>query len=727
MKLKHPIFLVLTLLLSFACLLVTTGSNGQGLKYETAKNYEKTYDFETAAEIYEDILEKRPADLRAIRAAGSCYEKLTNYVRAEELYELAARMENPDPRDLLRYAEMLKHNGKFDLALATFSAYRDTVKNNAYVNGYFKVNDWFHRHVRDSARYLVYDSNINSTDSDFGPCFIDGAIIFSSARAQGKGKKHIYDWTNQSYLNLFIADINADSTLGDVRVMDDHANSRLHEGTVALDAEHDKLYLTRNQYLDGVKTHDENGNLRLGIYEGNFMHGVLGELRPFEYNDPNFSVGHPSINTTGDVMFFVSDDPSGLGGTDLYMCTRDKDSWSKPVNMGAGINTPKNEMFPFIGSDNVLYFASDGYPNLGGLDVFSIDLSKEPLVVVNLGYPINSAYDDFGFVQFPNGKGGYFSSNRPGGSGGDDILEFVKKEMLSINLSGQVLAEDSGIPIDGAQVQVYLQDELDAKPLETYADDQGRYIIDVPYQYNYLITASQIGFVTGTRSAQPSERSGFIEHVDFKLERSEHFAKGRVKDAKTGDLIENALVILYDKNHEMVDRAFTNEKGKYLFTLSPNQRYFIEVQKDPYPSQEIEVLTTNLNETVIRADFDLFMLETGTVVRIDNIYYDYNKATLRPEAKIGLNRLKKLLFDNPELRIELSSHTDSRGRSTYNQDLSQRRAQSVVDYLIEEGVEPSRLEAKGYGESRLLNRCKDGVKCSEEEHQVNRRTEFTIL
>lgn len=720
---RHTLIIVLLTLLTSG--LFSPQASAQRFKYKLADEQFREFDFRKAAEIYEDILKKEPGDTLALRRAGLSRLKVDEFEQAEKHFSaLVNSADEPRGSDFLNYAYVLKVQQKYDAAVMVYERYLAKYPD-PYLKGYTEV-DWTERIVRDSSRFSITPTEINSPQSDFAPTFIEDKVVFSSARKQGRGKRNIYAWTDQSYLNLFEATVDADSNLVRPKVMKIKANTRYHEGTVTYDPKQQTLYFTRNNYLKGKKQ-DDGGRLNLGIFFTDYDGDKMGKLKSFPFNDPAYSVGHPVISADGKAMYFVSDMPGGQGGTDIYVSYRNLDFWSEPQNLGPKINTPGNEMFPFVDAQGTFYFASDWHPGLGGLDLFYTIIDDESEPVRNFGYPVNSSYDDFGIVLYNDGLSGYLSSNRTGGKGDDDIYRFVVKPAEMIQVSGRIYDLATGSPIPNATI--LLKDKFNNEVLEVVAntDLQGRYRFEVDYDENYTIIGVKNGYFQKEVKINSSDKSGYLDRVDLPMTAYEYAAEGRVLYADTGEPADGATVILKNLQGEALQEMIAEDNGGYHFGLKPEQQYILEAYKAGYPPQSIELDTRGKPATVIYSDLRLFPLEEGAVVRLDNIYYDYDKWDIRPDAERELNRLVKLMDENPTMRIELRSHTDARGTDGYNKRLSERRARAAVDYLISKGIAKGRLEAGGYGETILLNECDNGVECPEKEHQENRRTEFRIL
>jgi outer membrane protein OmpA-like peptidoglycan-associated protein len=331
--------------------------------------------------------------------------------------------------------------------------------------------------------------------------------------------------------------------------------------------------------------------------------------------------------------------PGGQGGKDIWFINKSRgDSWDEPINLGPQVNTESDEMFPYIHEDdNTLYFASDGHPGMGGLDIFYAEgTGTEWSQPVNLKFPINSGADDFAFIANARKDKGFLSTNRPGGRGSDDIWQWVLTP-LQFNLSGQVYDDSTRKALSGAEVK---------------------------------------------------------------------------------------LIFVEDKSYI---EAITDNRGMYTFKLREGVDYKIEVTRKEYFGDDTSLTTKGFDvskDFVINIPLKAVPLEEVT---LNDILYDFNSDKLTPTSKENLKVLIDMMKKSENLIIAINSHTDARGSDEYNLDLSQRRAQSVVNYLIENGIDSVRLQAKGFGETQLLNRCKNGVNCSEEEHQLNRRTTFKVV
>ncbi|MFH1937866.1 MAG: OmpA family protein, partial [Bacteroidota bacterium] len=388
----------------------------------------------------------------------------------------------------------------------------------------------------------------------------------------------------------------------------------------------------------------------LKIYSSEQKESKWANPVAFFLNNDTFSVGHPALSKDGNVLIFVSDMEGGYGGTDLYMCRRENSTWSQPVNMGPVINTFGNEMFPFQAENGDLYFASDGHPGFGGLDILITRQLADStwLQPCNLFQPINSSYDDFSLCIAGNNKHGLFSSNRPGGLGSDDLYVFRRpEEMVPGSMKLEVMTCLSG----------YVKDKTTLKP------------------------------------------------------------------------IHNATVFFLDQETNQSLVLKTDSNGYYRTQVTPGKSHAVKAMQTGYIADCFLFATDTISQMAnLTAPRDLLLdrLSHDRTFVLENIYYDLDKWYIRPDAQPSLDKLVLLMKENP-VNIELGSHTDSRATETYNNELSQKRAESVVRYMVLQGINPLRITARGYGETQPVNECRDGVFCTEEQHQLNRRTEFKVI
>jgi outer membrane protein OmpA-like peptidoglycan-associated protein len=466
--------------------------------------------------------------------------------------------------------------------------------------------------------------------------------------------------------------------------------------------------------------------------------GKLSKPVSFPYNSDDYSLGHATVTKDGKRMYFVSDMPGGLGQTDLYVSENVNGQWQKPENLGQAINTEGREMFPYVHEDGTLFFSTDGRAGLGGLDLYftvpAMDAYFEPQ---SLGYPINSNYDDFGFALNSDLKTGYFSSNRTGGKGKDDIYFFRSKEpLMGVTLSGIVFDESNKEKINNAWV--YLLDNNKLVIDSTKVNDKAEYMFTInDPSKEYFVGAKE-----RTKYYDRLIPVGKLVVGDNKKDIGlfpKYKLIDQITDAKTKAPVEGVKTTFIDKATGQPKTYTTDATGTFTDIIRGKKpgdklQFSIKYEKEGYVTVEKEYdITLDIN-TVIDLKETMQKMEIGAdiakIIQINPIYFDLAKWNIRKDAAIELDKIVKVLQENPTMTIELGSHTDCRSSKAYNMSLSDKRAKASAAYIVSKGIAKTRIVGKGYGESKLINGCECEGKvvssCSEEEHQANRRTEFLI-
>ena len=532
-------------------------------------------------------------------------------------------------------------------------------------------------------------------------------------------------------------------------------NTKYHEGPLTFTSDAKKILFTRNNYNSGsFKTSNDRIN-KLKIYtaEDTKGDGKWANVKEVSFNNNEYSTGHPALSKDDKLLYFVSDMPGGYGGTDIYVVDYNNGSFGAPVNLGPEINTEGNEMFPFADEKGNLYFSSDGHPGLGGLDIFFVELTNGTKVkskIKNLGTPMNSNQDDFGIITDGERKQGFISSNRKRGGADDDIYRFTREcdeKPECRELKVIVFDAESKLPLDNADVEVSAEGKSEMKK----TDSNGTFKICLDEDKSYLLKASREGYLPNTVGYAAKDDKNQQSTLDIPLqplkdvEADSSLAKmnpsgtpnpalpckvttlrGRVTASKDKRPIEGVVVTLKNECDGTIQQVVTGPDGRYQFDICEGCDYDLEAAKENLGSKTNKIKKVGKNPP----DFinsNLSMFEEGDVVSIDNIYYDYGRYNIRPDAARELEKVVALMKRYKKMRIELRSHTDSRSSAEFNQTLSENRSKSVVNYLRKRGIATNRLEASGYGETQLLNECADGVECTEEQHQTNRRTEFKVI
>lgn len=515
-----------------------------------------------------------------------------------------------------------------------------------------------------AAEYSVELMEFSGSYSDFAPVpFRDGQVLFSSDRPGGSNDD-IYAWTGNKFYDLYLADPKS----GAVQLFDRAVNSENNEGTAAFNADFTEVIFSR--CYGGKK---EDAYCRLMVSD--FRNGAWSNPRPLDFQIDKVNYVHPSLSADGRFLYFASDHGDGWGGFDIYVSERKNGIWAEPSILSRSINTTGHEKFPFIDNDT-LYFASDYHPGMGGLDIFrSYKMANGAWSPpYNLLPPLNSGGDDFAFaIERKNPAGsevletGYFSSARESGAGNDDIFRYEKRIPPPIPPKADTVQKQQAFKM---LLDVFVLEKIYENPADPNSKVLGR----------KPLAGAQAEMRNGTETKKWT----------------------------------------------------VNEEGLFTIELADNTDYSFLAAKPEYLNNAAAFTTKGIGKDTTQAEmrFELeIVLDRIFIdkeIRLENIYYDFDRWDIRTDAQPTLDKLARLLLINPGIRIQLGSHTDCRGNDRYNQDLSQKRAQSAVDYLIAKGIQPDRLSAQGFGESAPEASCLC-TRCTEEEHQRNRRTTFKIL
>lgn len=660
MKLFVRYFLSSVLLASLL-FMAGCGSSGQ-LKSGETLFQEKNYNL-AANVLRTEYSEESVERIKAEKAfmIGQCYEFTADYNNAAKWYEEAIRL-GYDPIATYKYALALKAQEKYQQAIDQFTKYareepfkRDVALEQ--IKQCYQVMKW----QKEKSQYdIVNLTNINTQASEYGPVILpDGNMVFTSDRFDATGDD-TYGWTGDKFSDLYLSKKQSNGDYSGVVPFAGNLNTGFNEGTPCFNATGTEMYFTRC----GAQGPQDN---YCGIYYSSqqTMGGWSEPVKLALFND-TVNVGHPFLLKDGSALIFSADADGGYGGNDLYIMYKNGTYWTEPQNLGNEINTTGDELFPFVADDGTLYFSSNGQTGLGGMDIFSAE--KDGKVwknVENLKMPINSGFDDFGVwftktrprdANDPIRQQGFFSSNRPGGAGKDDIYMFT-------------LSNENLYVLEGVVLEKIFEDPKDPNsPVVDFQPVQGA-------------------------------------HIELKK---------------------------YMTKNPDVGSGTSDDYGRFSFDLEKNSNYYVSADKAGFLKRSVNCTTKglrDLNSIVITVKVRLIMerIYVDRQIVIPNIYYDYDSASLRPESFPVLDTLFTLFQDNPDIVVEIGSHTDSRGSDSYNMTLSQNRAQSVVAYLVKKGIPAQRLKAVGYGETQLVNGCSNGVDCTEEQHQQNRRTTFKIL
>lgn len=615
----------------------------RGEYYEAAKTYRKVYNKLTKKE-------ERPLRGEVAFKMAECHRRLNQSARASAAYQNAIRYGYPDTIAHLRLAQMLHAEAKYTAAAKAYEDYLELDPDNQIAqNGLIGARTGAEK--RGVTRYVVKNAKLfNSRRADYSPMFLDRSLdqlYFTTTNEKVSGLKKS-EITGMKNGDIWIAKKNERGEWTKPESAEGELNSEFDEGIMSFSPDGSTMYLTKAR-------RSPNSNTGVEIYtsqrsDAQWSAPVKLEITP----DTLSSYGHPAVSPDGNWLYFTSDMPGGSGGMDIWRINL-KERAGSLENLGEWINTPGDEMFPYMRTDSILYFSSSGRPGYGGLDIYRAEMTPSGgWNVTNMGTPVNSAGDDFG-ITFGEGESGYFSSNRGDNRGYDHIYSFELPE-LKILISGWVLDKDEE-PVPNAVIRIVGNDGSNQKQV---ARDDGSFSFPLDRGVSYVMLAGAKGYLNSKQ--------------EFTSDTAE-------EDAEYG----------------------------------------------------VDFILASITKPVV----------------IENIFYDFDRATLRPESKTALDEMAQVLRDNPNVTIEMASHTDRHGSDEYNINLSSRRARSVIDYLISVGISQDRLQSQGYGKSRPKTitkklareypQFKEGDILTEEfvlslspedqdaADQINRRTEFQVL
>ncbi len=616
------------------------------------------------------IREVKPLAQRYYRAAETNYfvaesYRLSNRIQYATPYYLIAKEKGYDDKNInLNLAYAAKANGKYADARKYLKEFIESkpsrelvVKAEIELDNLPAVEEYSKKPSPVKIQGLVGNTN----QAEFGPIKIGDELILTSSK-----KPLIYKNNGLPFLGLYKARLKSPGEIEKLELFSANLlDANANEGTPAFSKDGNTMVFARG---NSGKSKDPSPDVDL--YISTKRDGNWSKPERLAISDSIGWDGSPAFSRDGKTLYFSSNRRGGKGGLDLYRAPMDNSGrFGRPINLGSTINTRGNEIFPYVSEDGKLYFSSDGHPSLGGLDLFVASRSGDEIQIEHLGLPINSVGDDFGLFLADSTQG-YFSSNRVGGKGDDDIYYFESTGSEDRWWSNEIMISESG---EAAKVALY--------HLRT----------QIVNARNKPIAKAKVGI----------KRNGEIQPVQFSN------AEGYLDmiDLNPADQI-----------------SFNASKEKYLTKRS---EFLMDGREIPKQLLKKELTDTTFDHKITLGVAEVGE-ELGALFDVNPIYYDLDKSNIRPDAAAELDKIVQVLKDNPGVSIELGSHTDARASASYNLKLSQRRADSAVKYIIEHGIEASRIKAKGYGETQLINGCSDGVDCSEEAHQENRRTEFKI-
>jgi outer membrane protein OmpA-like peptidoglycan-associated protein len=626
-----------------------------------------------------------------------------------------------------------------------------------------------------SSEYEVENlETINSKHLDYSPTVYRDGIVFTSTRGAGGAFTCNDPFQSGDYADLYYSQMDAEGNYTAPVLLQSSLKKRYHDGAATFNEDYTKMLFSRNN----SKGTNKSGVIDLKIYQSEWVNGAWEAIKEVPFNSDDYSTCHPSLSKDGQNLYFASNRPGGQGGMDIWVSKWNGLGWGEPVNLGAQVNSNGNELFPFINENGNLYYASDGYTGKGGLDVFSVENKNGNWTNrQNLPSPINTKWDDFGFTSNANHTKGFFTSNRKGGAGRDDLYTWSFKGVQQVtanicvideesqdrisdanlnfnSMAAAIKSQSSGgitgatalsltpVEIDGNTYYVFNGDAQQTPTTNAANSKSCDVQVNVTPGDVYQITVQKDGYEPWQGNVPADDLSSVPEYlIPLKKIKKPNTLTGTIVNEKTGRPLTSTPVVVVNKCTGERMEFQTDPYGNFKMDVDCNCDYEISAQKQGFneKSSMVQSVKIDCNGTDTKTDLALTPIpkktnpvtddndfKVGKVIRLDKLYYDFNKYNIRSDAAIELDKVVSLLKQYPSMEIELGSHTDSRGKDSYNEWLSRKRAESAVEYIISKGISSSRVTAAGYGETQLVNQCKNGVECSEEEHQRNRRTEIKV-
>lgn len=642
------------IILSLGVLLLTFNySYSQSRLVEKGNELFSKYAYDDAIDIYLRATEKGEKSTTLFANLADSYYFNADMENAVKWYNELMNYDLPAVKGeyYFRYSQALKAAGEYTKSDLWLERLAELNTDDSRATSIKYDPNYLEEIEAQSSRYDISPVSINTEYSDFATGFGDKGVVFSSSRDEGVAQKLTHKWTGLPFLELYSAVISKDGNLVNAKKLKGDFNDKYNESSVAITKDSATMYFTRNSYGNSYQK-DRTGIIRLKLYKATKKGDTWTNIVELPFNSTEYSVAHPALSPDETQLYFASDMPGTHGLSDIYVVEINSDgTYSEPFNLGNQINTEGRDTFPFISDNGYLYFASDGHLGLGGLDVFVCtdprDSSKTN--IYNVGRPINSKNDDFAFVINEANSMGYFTSNRAGGRGSDDIYSIKQLEPLNTTCETMIV--------------------------------------------------------------------------------------GTVVNKNTGEIIPDATVIIFNNKKQSVEEMKSDKNGKFSFILDCGEDTFTAIGSKANFTQGSDTFTIEDKNAEVVLSLALTPetkpVEVGQdltkVLSLNPIYFDFDRSFIRADARVELEKVIAYMREYPNVNVDVRSHTDSRAPDDYNLALSQRRNKSTIQYLVDRGISRSRLTGRGYGETQLVNECSNGVKCTEEQHQLNRRSEFIVL
>lgn len=718
-------FLLLLVLMAPA---VTVHAQSAEAHTRMADRYYQRMAYAQAKEEYKLAADLGAVNEHVVKRLADCSMKLGDTEDGEIWYAQVVKFLNREPLDLYMYAQALKGNGKYAQAEDWMDRYLEMAQPEGQTKK-SNIVDFAKKFTANMDRFTVTRVTANSHLDDMGATWYGkDRVIFSSNRDTTVGMKWRSAWNDEPFLDLYVADRQPGGDIIGARRLPGNVNSKLHEGPAVV-APDGSLWYTRTN-----ASRSANGIHRLSILHAQPEGDGFSGDEPFLYNNPECSVGHPAISADGQWFFFVSDMPGGYGGTDIYVCRNMGGQWGEPRNLGPGVNTSRNELFPFMADDGVLYFSSTGLPGLGGLDVFASKRGTggDFSFSVNVGAPVNGPKDDFAFVIDKANASGYFSSDRPGGAGGDDIYAFQMHYPLEQRFlcTGTVIDDENAQPVADVEVSLLDTDGIVVESAKT--DAEGRYSFPVKENREYAVRARLPGHYDGLvhLSTEDIGQRQIVARDVHLLPDAGIWLRGAAQYKDKLGFVEGVKVSVVNLSSFFSEVRNTDVGGDFLFRMQPNEQFEVLLEKPGFFAISVLVNTAGVKQGIIELgevkELTMEQMEVGRTIPLKYVVWSGDETILTPTAKAELDQLADRMQVNPTLDIEVGVHASTKRAAAPALKLTQDRAKVIETYLRSKGIPKDRLTVKGYGINKPANPCGPGVECTDRQHAENERVEYAV-
>jgi outer membrane protein OmpA-like peptidoglycan-associated protein len=746
--------LILKMKYTFLFLILPLSAFTQKSRLITADKLAEQQAYFDASKIYEDILSRGTDSMVVANKIARCYQKAGNSIKTNSWFDYLYAKNKLNQNELLEYALLKNQLGEYEQSLNLMNEYVQLYGENERTKNFFDEIMLQKKAATENEIFTIKELEINSSASEIAASYItDNQLIVTSSNDLNQKTNQAYSWTTDNFFQLYVGQIDSTGTIFNSNKIEGRDKQLFFYGPAVYDNTNEIVYFTGEDLLASKNGQIDKKRKHVKIYSAKLVNNRLEKIKELPFNNTHYSCAHPSISDDGRQLYFSSDMPGGFGGADIYVVSiNENGTVGVPRNVGAKVNTSQNEFFPFFRlNEKILFFSTNGFEGFGGFDIFYAKFNEEGQVksVDNIGKPINSYSDDFSFVNNSAQTQGYFTSNRVGGAGNEDVYLFNQLRPItnSKTLKGKVFDESKNSPI--VHAIIYLSNKTGEIIDSTYSNATGEYVLSLKNGTEEVIVSAQaMGFNQIDTLFTNTKKKDF-SCVNLNMSRKLNYSFiGLVVDKLTNEKLNDVKISIFEtKTNKLVSTINSNIIGKFesavfpelLFKDSINFTFKFEKKGYLTIKASLHYRLANMEKIDVTEILQLKLVKVtngvtdlAEIIAIKPICFDYNQAVIRPDAAIELDKIVQIMLDNPKMIIALYSHTDSRGSSKLNENLSNLRAKSSIEYIISKGISAKRISGKGKGESEL--KVADEVikkehkwDKQEELHQINRRTEFIVV